>query len=385
MLAFVAFVAQGESTLASNPSRALLLASVLSIAVPAVLAACFGKPSSTSSGSPGFDAGFDADFDVAAADSGAPDAVADADGAAPVDAGPPVVLATSLSSPHALVVNATDVYWTQDLGGVMGATLLSVPIGGGATTTLSTGVNGYALAVDGNNVYWDQGLPLLSMPLGGGATSTLIASFQGTSYGPIWAAAGAIWGTQGNSGVWSIPVTGGAQTNTFQQPFGSAACVVDSTNIYWLYLGSPAVIRTAPLAGGPITTLVAPDADGGPNQQVANTDYQNLAVDGANLYWGNASDKTLRKVSKSGGTPTVLATSPGVGPNSIATDGVYVYWFSQGPNALMKTPVGGGASITLVSGAPVAAAQPGAENPIVAVDATSVYWFNAPTLYKAAK
>ena len=197
-----------------------------------------------------------------------------------------MVLATSLTAPNALAVNATDVYWTQDLGGAVGATLLKVPIAGGATTTLSTGVNGYALALDGTSVYWDQGLPLLSMPLGGGAATTLIASFQGTSAGPIWVAAGAVWGTQGNTGVWSIPVDGGTQSNTFQQPYGTASCVVDATSIYWLQLDTPAVIMKAPLAGGTPITLVAPDADGGANEQVGDTVYQNLAVGGTQLYWG---------------------------------------------------------------------------------------------------
>lgn len=388
------------------PSRTRILASLLTVAIPAVLAACFGKPSSTSGGSPSFDASFDStDFDVAAsadgspdgagspfADSGSPETGADADAASardadagPGEAGPPVVLATNLTAPNALAVNATDVYWTQDLGGVAGATLLKVPIGGGSTTTLSTGVNGYALALDGTSVYWDQGLPLLSMPLAGGATTTLTASFQGTSAGPLWVAAGAVWGTQGNTGVWSIPVAGGTQSNTFSQPYGTASCVVDATSIYWLQLDTPAVIMKAPLAGGTPVTLVAPDADGGANEQVGDTVYQNLAVDGTSLYWGNIVDRTLRKVPKNGGAPVVLATSPGPGPASIATDGAHVYWFSAGPAALMKTPVGGGASVTLVSGASVASTQPGAANPIVTVDATSVYWFDSTTLYRAAK
>ncbi len=377
---------------------------MLTLTIPAAFAACFGKPSSTSAGSPSFDASFDStDFDVAMAndsspdgdgsplvDSGSPETDADAGltrdaDAGPVEAGPPVVLATSLTAPNALAVNATDVYWTQDLGGAVGATLLKVPIAGGATTTLSTGVNGYALALDGTSVYWDQGLPLLSMPLGGGAATTLIASFQGTSAGPIWVAAGAVWGTQGNTGVWSIPVDGGTQSNTFQQPYGTASCVVDATSIYWLQLDTPAVIMKAPLAGGTPITLVAPDADGGANEQVGGTVYQNLAVDGTQLYWANITDRTLRAVAKNGGTPVVLATAPTSGPFSVATDGTNVYWFAGGPSALMKTPVSGGASITLVSGASVASAQPGAANPIMTVDATSVYWFDSTKLYKVAK
>jgi hypothetical protein len=130
---------------------------------------------------------------------------------------------------------------------------------------------------------------------------------------------------------------------------------------------------------------VAPDPDGGANEQVGDTVYQNLAVDGTQLYWANITDRTLRAVAKNGGTPVVLATAPTAGPFSVATDGTSVYWFASGPSALMKTPVGGGASITLVSGASVASAQPGAANPIVTVDATSVYWFDSTTLYKVAK
>jgi hypothetical protein len=161
-----------------NPSRTRTLLSLLTLAAPAVIAACFSKASSTSAGSPGFDASFDGtDFDVttpgdgapdsegrAPIDSGSHDAGADADSAAPVEAGPPIILSTTVTAPYALVVNATDVYWTQDLSGVDGGTLLSVPIDGGATTTLSTGSNGYALALDGNSVYWDQGVPCSRSP-----------------------------------------------------------------------------------------------------------------------------------------------------------------------------------------------------------------------------
>jgi hypothetical protein len=385
--------------LSLHPFRVRSFVSLLTIVVPAAMAACFSKGSSTSAGPPSLDAGFDVvDFDVttsndaapeaeagAPIDSGSLDAVPDAADAGVGEAGPPVALATNLVSPYAIAVNTTDVYWTQDLGGAVGATLLRVPIVGGATTTLSTGVNGYALALDANDVTWDQGLPLLSMPLTGGTITTLVASFQGASGGQISVAAGAVWGTQGNTGVWSVPVTGGTQTNTFPQPYGTAGSVVDGTSIYWLQIDTPAIIEKAALTGGAPITLVTPDADGGPYQQVTDTVYQNLTVDGANLYWGNTIDRTLRKVAKNGGAPVVLATSPGPGPASIATDGVSVYWFSAGPNALMKTPVGGGASVTLVSGAAVAAVQPGAQTPIVAVDATNVYWFDATHLYKAAK
>jgi hypothetical protein len=50
-----------------------------------------------------------------------------------------------------MAVDAANVYFVDDQG------IESVPIGGGAVTTLAAGVSANGIAVDANNVYWTSG------------------------------------------------------------------------------------------------------------------------------------------------------------------------------------------------------------------------------------
>ena len=65
-------------------------------------------------------------------------------------------------------------------------------------------------------------------------------------------------------------------------------------------------------------------------------------------------DGTLAASDASGGSPTVLASSPGTqGDAPIAVDATSVYWLrvsNDGTAAVMKAPLGGGTPTTLASG-----------------------------------
>jgi hypothetical protein len=101
-----------------------------------------------------------------------------------VEGGAPVTLAptawpegTMSSGGMRLAIDSANVYWTvAGVGASIPGTLLSVPLGGGATTTLATGLDTpSALAADGTNVYWvspTQGT-VMKVPVGGGAITTL--------------------------------------------------------------------------------------------------------------------------------------------------------------------------------------------------------------------
>jgi len=95
----------------------------------------------------------------------------------PLGGGTPTVLASGFSQPLSVVVDGTNVYFTDNIG----YTVMSVPIAGGLPTTLAKSTDGnepFVIAVDANHVYWThggQGAEIRRVPLGGG-TPTIVAS-----------------------------------------------------------------------------------------------------------------------------------------------------------------------------------------------------------------
>jgi hypothetical protein len=201
---------------------------------------------------------------------------------------------------------------------------------------------------------------------------------------PDYAYGGGVLSVNGSSvytaagSVNSVPIGGGAAVALIPGP-GAVTCAIDDTNVYWVHSSSPAEIHKAPLNGDASVTVLT-------NQHTLATDYQNLALDDASVYWPNSIEHTLNKVTKDGVTQTVLmAMDAGSGPSAVVTDGVNLYWLQYGPAALMKMPVGGGAPVTMVTGAAVATPPSNTPLPPLAVDGTSVYWLNPPAIMKVAK
>lgn len=105
-----------------------------------------------------------------------------------------------------------------------------------------------------------------------------------------------------------------------------------------------------------------------------------VAVDGSSVYWteydtaGN-NDGIVKKAPRAGGPPTTLASTQ-ADPTDIAADGTNVYWLNTGDQTVMRVPVAGGSPTTLAS------QQAGVRH--IAVDDTSVYWtdFDGGTVMK---
>lgn len=130
--------------------------------------------------------------------------------------GTPITLAggqseNTASSPEAIAIDSTNVYWTDAGDGTTG-TVMKEPIGGGVATTLASGQDDLGaafqpgggnrrMAVDSTSVYWT------------GDMQTDASDANGT--------------------VVKVPTAGGTPTTLFSGP-ETGSIAVDSTSVYWV-------------------------------------------------------------------------------------------------------------------------------------------------------
>lgn len=151
----------------------------------------------------------------------------------------PTTLASAQATPIAIAVDATSVYWVNEVGG----SVVKVAKSGGMPVTLvpSSLAMPTAIAVDAANVYWANGSTLMQVSTAGGAP-TMLASGQNA--------------------------IGGIAT--------------DGTEVYWSTLGGPAdhdgTIAAVPVGGGTVRTLAS-----GLDEPCG------VAASDASLYWTNKS------------------------------------------------------------------------------------------------
>jgi len=283
-----------------------------------------------------------------------------------------IELAAAQQEPRAIAVDATNMYWTDTSGTVLG--ILSEPVTGGLITTLAsaTGGIGLGIAIDGASIYWvNEGTSANAYADGsvlmtgktGGAPITL-ASGQTAPSAIATDAANVYWINLG-SGISTASVMKGGKTPggapvTLASAQTAAAIAVDATNVYWVNRGTSGTsgdgaVMSIPIGGAAMPTVLVPGLTG----------PAAIAVDAANVYWMTSA--TLMKVPVGGGPPTTLATA-GSSEGTIAVDGTNVYWTSYDgvSSSILKVAASGGAPVS------IAIDQ---LNPFsIAVDATSVYW-----------
>ncbi len=238
------------------------------------------------------------------------------------------ILAQGRPSPEDLVIDATNVYWSEQ-GGV--AYCARAGCNKSPTVLVSGKVasDGGALDYDGIAV----GPSLVYFPLGGSFQACAIA---GCSNAPTTlTSAGAddltadgtnVYGTSGGN-VFKCPLAGctGSTRVNLVTGLGSAESVAaDQKNVYFTYTAS---VGSCPLAGCVAPTVLV-TGQANPND---------IVTDGVNVYWTDPGADTVSRCGVSGcnGTPTVLATSQSQ-PKGIAVDSTYVYWGQVSGDKIMR-------------------------------------------------
>ncbi len=279
-----------------------------------------------------------------------------------------VVLSTGFDPPGRLTIDSSNVYWSN-----LDGTIKSVPIAGGATTTLASGLGaGMGIGVDAQNVYAvSQDGRIVSAPLTGTMAVTVLATAQPQPYSLAVDGTNVYWSTlgsgAGNGTIMACAKTGCGQVPTtlasgihVQYPYG---LVVVGGNVYWTSFNFGGEINVVPTTGGTFTNFssnlgypyeisaagsimmvvlygqggaiaTVPMSGGAASNVVGGQSFPTEgATDGVNGYWtltipSNEMGATLVKSSLTSPGPVTLAAN--VQPaGSVAVDGTWVYWLTN--------------------------------------------------------
>jgi hypothetical protein len=235
-----------------------------------------------------------------------------------------------------IAVDGTSVYWVAGTFDASSGAIMKVPVGGGTPTTLTSRPGAPAhLAVDASYVYWAEQMPgsIMKVPLTGGPP-TQVAPALPAPWQIALDDADVYWMGQG---LMKAPKVGGAAIElTPRLPMlPTAGLAVNATNVYFTSgpPGGTSGVSTISSQGGTATVIYA-DTSGdfappGP-----------IAIDATRAYWADASN-AVHSVPLNGGAATTLAT----GQNNviaIAVDETAVYWLANGngsPGSVMKLPL----------------------------------------------
>lgn len=230
--------------------------------------------------------------------------------------GAPVTLAAGVLNPWSLVVDHSHVYFSCEADPVV----KKVPTSGGDVVTLfgpSPGTRPFRLAQDEERVYWTSlgSAGVTSVLKDGGALATMP---PGDDDGWAIAIDGDRIYWSGTGQIVSAPKSGGDAEVLAQ--FDATDIAVDEEYLYFTDSDS---IRRVPKAGGL------------PEGLSQNESPANVALDKDHVYWGSAGaggSGAVRKIAKpangSGSVADVVDIWPDETPSVVAVDETCIYWLN---------------------------------------------------------
>jgi hypothetical protein len=281
----------------------------------------------------------------------------------------PVVIATMQANAFAIAADDVNVYWTVQGTGGNGA-VMQAPIAGGAAVPLAKPAPAYpsAIAVSGSTVYWVDSQSVLSIPVGGGAQSTLAPGQYG-SYAIAADVTGIYWtdypymspgSVFASSPAGSPPrlLAGGQSQPMAITVHGGKVYFADQVDLMVVDAGGGG--SAAPFAAGVYPYSVAADdhfvyfgagmnggevieepVGGGAQVVLAKNQYypDAIAVDADSVYFatGEGGSGTVMRVPIAGGTPVALATGQAY-PTGIAINSTRVFWVNFGNGTINSVP-----------------------------------------------
>jgi len=240
-----------------------------------------------------------------------------------------------------LAIDGPDVFWTA-----WGSTdaldptgfLATVPKAGGTPITLSSGFTGPSdIAVSGSDVYFLTG-EVCRIPRTGGDCEFIawypgplpgseVYSMNGPA-GLVTDGAKLLWSNSNDGDIVSVDIPAGGEPFTVASgQMYAFNLALDQDHVYWTTSGDDRPLARAPKTGGTAENLTTGPLAGW------------LAVNEGTVYF-SAGDGTIRRVASEGGLATVLARGEDMNSHPIAVDDQWVYWTSLG-GTIARTPKGG--------------------------------------------
>ncbi len=279
----------------------------------------------------------------------------------------PTPLATSLSSPFAIAVDATDVYWTDTVDGGL---YRQIKDGSNPPAQAATpGPGGSAIALNSSRVYYATADSVRVYNKSTSADSEL-AGLQVNVRAIALDATYVYWvtGTSGTDGtVMRANLDGSNRTEIANGQALPTGIALFGTALYWTNQGTWDPNTSSYNHDGAVYRITPSPPWVSPLEQPGG-----IVVNGTSVIWANQGAGTLQKKDNSGGAPSTLLTDQTFADDLVIQSGV-VYWTYPG-----STPSTGAVMSFAIASGKVTTEAPLQDSPRrVAVDDTYVYWTTA--------
>jgi len=215
------------------------------------------------------------------------------------------------------------------------------------TTLITASYGDIGIFMDTNNFYWEEHNPSITFPsyikkapISGGIGTILATGTDFVYYVRLIYSDKIYYTTSNTNNIYTIPTIGGSPSSivTYTGIGSVGKMLTDGTYIY--FQGNTSINKTS-ITGGSYSTLV----DSG--------NFSGMVIDSSNIYYfyGSSGSGVVAKISKSGGSPTILASGLEQ-PCSITNDSLYIYWTDVsniGDMTLKKVSKSGGSVTTMAS------------------------------------